>query len=215
MIEPVNNRYQEYTRIDTQAGKMDNGEKFALDYKQEEEKERTKETDSAEKSGVVVELSGQSSKRYGTADSAYKAGETDRSQEELSFRDAVAGAQQFFGNLVNTITKLIRTVRESVLNFWNSDETVKETQVKETEIQNTGELPADIAAFEATHTKEPDPDSANYVDEIADYLDQNPQGTYVKNSDLLTYYDRQGRIVKLSGADRNRILKGDRNAMKG
>lgn len=183
MIEPVNNRYQEYTRIDTQAGKMDNGEKFALDYKQGEEKERAKETDSGEKSGVVVELSGQSSNRYGTADGSYKAGGADSSQEELSFREAVAGAQQFFGNLVNTISKLIRTVRESVLNFWNSDETVKEKETKEAEMQNTGELPG--------------------------------QETYVKNSDLLTYYDRQGRIVKLSGADRNRILKGDRNAMKG
>ena len=46
-------------------------------------------------------------------------------------------------------------------------------------------------------------------------LPKEQTGIYVKNSDLLTYYDRRGKLVKLSGSDRNRILRGDRNSMEG
>lgn len=34
---------------------------------------------------------------------------------------------------------------------------------------------------------------------------------YVKNSDLLTYYDKRGKLVQLSGTDKNRILHGNKN----
>ncbi len=38
---------------------------------------------------------------------------------------------------------------------------------------------------------------------------------YVKNSDLLTYYDKSGRLVQLSGTDKNRILHGNKNPGRG
>ena len=38
---------------------------------------------------------------------------------------------------------------------------------------------------------------------------------YVRNSDLLTYYDRSGRIVQMNGSDKNRILHGDSRTSKG
>lgn len=38
---------------------------------------------------------------------------------------------------------------------------------------------------------------------------------YVKNSDLLTYYDRSGRLVQMSGADKSRILHGDTRTSRG
>lgn len=44
---------------------------------------------------------------------------------------------------------------------------------------------------------------------IRAYMEQTEPGSYVKNSDLLTYYDRTGKFVRLNGADKNRILHGD------
>lgn len=57
----------------------------------------------------------------------------------------------------------------------------------------------------------PDPKSPDYTRQIQAYLEQQGQNAYVKNSDLLTYYDRSGRIVQMNGADKKRILHGDRN----
>ncbi|MBR6771623.1 MAG: hypothetical protein IKM28_10440 [Lachnospiraceae bacterium] len=50
------------------------------------------------------------------------------------------------------------------------------------------------------------------IDEIQDYLDNVDQVKYVRNSDLLTYYDRRGKIVQLNGSDKNRILHGEKSA---
>jgi hypothetical protein len=224
LINPVNNQYHEYTKIDTQAGKtLGNGQKFALDYKEGENADKAKESNKTEKNGVVVELSGQSAQQYADNNSREQAVNSANSMEQSPvFADAVTNAKQLWDKLSKTFIQLIQTIRESVLKFWNSDtETAqgafvdKQEQKAAQDTFTADALPQDVAAFEASRTPKPNPDSADYVKEISDYLQQSDKGVYVKNSDLLTYYDRKGQIVKLSGSDRNRILKGDRSTMKG
>lgn len=47
--------------------------------------------------------------------------------------------------------------------------------------------------------------SANRLSQL---LAQNNRGKLAKNSDLLTYYDRSGRIVSMDPTDKNKILSG-------
>ncbi len=44
---------------------------------------------------------------------------------------------------------------------------------------------------------------------LAELLHNDNRGHLVKNSDLLTYYDRSGRISKVNASDRTRIMEGD------
>ena len=44
---------------------------------------------------------------------------------------------------------------------------------------------------------------------LQELLNKDNRGHLVKNSDLLTYYDRSGHISKVNASDRTRIIEGD------
>lgn len=52
------------------------------------------------------------------------------------------------------------------------------------------------------------------LEQVINLVTQNGQKTMAKNSSLLTYYDRTGKITPLSASDQERILHGDRNVKK-
>ncbi|MCM1121657.1 MAG: hypothetical protein NC416_03650 [Eubacterium sp.] len=52
------------------------------------------------------------------------------------------------------------------------------------------------------------------LEQVISLLTQNGQKTMAKNSTLLTYYDRTGKITPISASDQERILHGDRNVKK-
>lgn len=52
------------------------------------------------------------------------------------------------------------------------------------------------------------------LEQVISLVTQNGQKTIAKNSTLLTYYDRTGKITPLSASDQDRILHGDRNVKK-
>lgn len=52
------------------------------------------------------------------------------------------------------------------------------------------------------------------LEQVLNIVTQNGQKTMAKNSTLLTYYDRTGKIMPLSASDQERILHGDRNVKK-
>ncbi len=52
------------------------------------------------------------------------------------------------------------------------------------------------------------------LEQVISLVTQNGQKTMAKNSTLLTYYDRTGKITPLSASDQERILHGDRNVKK-
>ena len=49
---------------------------------------------------------------------------------------------------------------------------------------------------------------------VINLVTENGQKTMAKNSTLLTYYDRSGKIAPLSASDQERILHGDRSTRK-
>ncbi|MCM1144374.1 MAG: hypothetical protein NC318_04475 [Blautia sp.] len=52
------------------------------------------------------------------------------------------------------------------------------------------------------------------LSQVLNLLTDNGKKTIAKNSTLLTYYDRNGRMVEPNASDRERILHGDRNTRK-
>ena len=219
MINPVNNRgYNEYKKVNTQMGGMDTGEKFALNYDSpggdtdsKDDKKAVKETD-----GVVVEFSDQSKSGYNAAGNGMEGGNDAGEKTEINQTFVRAGS--FIRNLITAVIRSFSDVRQKILDFWNSDSSSEVVEVidKEDDIIDETDKVTEEAKEAAEEDKSsaeimlPDSSSPDYVEQIQTYLENSEQTAYVKNSDLLTYYDRNGRIVQLSGSDRNRILNGDK-----
>lgn len=52
------------------------------------------------------------------------------------------------------------------------------------------------------------------LEQVLSIVTDNGRKTMARNSSLLTYYDRTGKITSLSASDQERILHGDRNVKK-
>lgn len=79
--------------------------------------------------------------------------------------------------------------------------------------------PEAAARQQLQHIKDKDKEIQKYLrsgnlEQVLNLVTQNGQKTMAKNSTLLTYYDRTGRITPLSASDQERILHGDRNVKK-
>ncbi len=242
MVDPVNNRgYQEYNRINVKVGtNVENGEKFSLNYGQEEDESGKKEDGKTkvETDGVIAEFSSQTQTRYGGAGNG-KTG-TAQTEEYIDFGAAAERARGFIGELVKAFSGFISSIKKALLDFWNSDSSVSEGNAKDAlsgaEDGEKGENIIDVtdrsqaidgesvlSTVEAEGVAERAPSMEFQIAKPEDRKAQAKQyleneelmRRYVKNSDLLTYYDRSGKLVQLNGADKNRILHGDKRTSRG
>ena len=134
------------------------------------------------------------------------------------------------------ITTLVQAAREFLYKIWNDstpqeDITVQDNTVEtdETErlseeylaLKNLEELKRPESA--ATRQIELESDREKEIQKllrsgdmgrVISLVTENGQKTMAKNSTLLTYYDRSGRIAPLSASDQERILHGDRSTRK-
>lgn len=234
MIDPVSNRgYYEYRKVNAQmnAG-METGEKFALNYDgKEKESDKKDEKKIEERDGVIAEFSGQSGNRQESVGAQRSSKEAQTKEQGLDIGQSVERAKGFIGKLTKVFSEFFAGIRQSLLAFWNSDsgaekaeaempqedmvEAMEETAGEAAEAADEMMSEAEAAQTESQMPQTvalPDPKSPDYVSQIENYLEQSGRNVYVKNSDLLTYYDRSGRIVQMNGADKNRILHGDRAA---
>lgn len=235
------NRYYEYTKLKN-VSVSDTGEKFSLDYKQDElsnEKEKKEKEVSeqekqqaAEKAGVKVEISS-----YGRA-----AGASNKLRTDMVRKRADAGQGQ---SLLASIQEIFKTAIAAVKDFfdkiWNEpkqEETVNAETIESEDAGSEREISQDFAelmgeqvqtvqvtapvetaeAFyrnEARLNQEIQPYlRKGDLNQVINLLTDNGKKTAARNSTLLTYYDRNGRMVEPSASDSQRILYGDRNARK-
>lgn len=230
------NRYYEYTKMKN-VSVSDTGEKFSLDYKQDElsnEKEKKdkevserEKQQAAEKSGVKVEISG-----YGRAAGASNSQRTSAAKQRASvgqgqsllasvqeiFRTAVAALKDFFDKIWNdpkpedaVRAEKVEQTEEASHDFaelmGDQVQAVQETapfETAETFYQNEARLNREIQPY----LRKGD------LNQVINLLTDNGKKTAARNSTLLTYYDRNGRMVEPSASDSQRILYGDRNARK-
>lgn len=235
------NRYYEYTKLKN-VSVSDTGEKFSLDYKQDElsgEKEKKEKEVSeqekqqaAEKAGVKVELSS-----YGRA-----AGASDKLRTDTVRNRADAGqGQSLFASIQEIFKTAIAAVKDFFDKIWNDpkpEDAVKAdviepegigaesgasqdfSELMDAQVQAAQEtVPVETAeAFyrnEARLNQEIQPYlRKGDLNQVINLLTDNGKKTAARNSTLLTYYDRNGRMVEPSASDSQRILYGDRNTRK-
>ncbi|MBD5476113.1 MAG: hypothetical protein HDR17_09085 [Lachnospiraceae bacterium] len=238
------NEYYDYSqlKLPDAADKTDNGEKFSLNYQptqdeatEKDKKEKNGETEKLNngtrtvlQGGVRLELS---------RNSAQTVSDRTRGKEE---RPQDTG-QNLIGMVQSWLHALVQAVKDIANRIWNDPIPQDETSVEQIEAEDKTEpgtqaperLTEEYLALHPErlrNTQEVERSSQQRGDtrdkEIQKYLrsgnleqvislvTDNGRKTMAKNSTLLTYYDRHGRIAPIGASDQERILHGDRNVKK-
>ncbi len=195
------------------------------------EKER-KQLD--EQSGVRLELSNNG--KNSSVDRLKTAG-TAKAQ-------ASASGQSIIDLLREIVTTAISAVKDFFYKIWNEPDKTNETvdtedsekiaesmtsaeaaeifaeQLKSAEDHTMYEATEqDTAAAQKMNEERLDREIQPYLrkgdlNQVISLLTDNGKKTVAMNSTLLTYYDRNGKMVEINASDRERILRGDRNTKK-
>ena len=239
MVNRINgNDSYDYTQLkmptaaDTAAN---TGEKFSLAYQREQDEkdknDKSEEIDDAKagrqrtvvQSGVKLELSGNRQENAGV--------KHDSSQQADSMGNGIVDT------IRSWITSFIQSAKEFLYNIWNdpvssADVVVEDTETAETEepeklseeylaLKNLEQLqnPEDAAKQQIERETKKDAEiqqllRSGDMEQVISLVTENGKKTMAKNSTLLTYYDRTGKITPLSASDQERILHGDRSVRK-
>lgn len=236
------NKYYEYTKIKN-LNISDADEKFSLDYKQNELAPETKESkdDKSDKtvSGQEADgTAGQNGVRLEISQNGRLAG-ADYHRQAAQAKKAIGTAMlptALLESVREFITTAITTVKDFFYKIWNDSPQPEDASVKGTAPaqgkQQLSESDMDITISAAAKESGQDAE-ASYrmneqqldkeiqpylrsgdLDQVINLLTDNGRRISARNSTLLTYYDRNGRMIEPSASDRERILHGDRNTRK-
>lgn len=239
-----NNYYNTYSKTKN-VNIPNTGEKFSLNYNQEElqaqDSEKKDKTEKSEKElkqagtqgGVRLELS--NSGKTASAD-RLKASEAEKTQD--------ASGQSVLEMIREIVTAAVAAVKDFFYKLWNdpdvkqetgSDAVSEMTADAETKSENglviedetkkesddSMQIPDSIDSAESLKIAEQrlDREIQPYLrkgdlNQVISLLTDNGKKTVAMNSTLLTYYDRNGKMVEINASDRERILRGDRNVRK-
>ena len=190
--------------------------------------------DATEQSGVRLELSsnGKTSSvdRLKTAEKA-KAQTSENGQSIVDLlkeiiTTAVSAVKDFFYKIWNEPDKTNETVdaedsgeiAESMTGAESAEISAGQLQeAEEHTIQETAEQ--NTAMAQKMNEERLDREIQPYLrkgdlNQVISLLTDNGKKTVAMNSTLLTYYDRNGKMVEINASDRERILRGDRNTKK-
>lgn len=203
MINRVNgNDYYDYSKLKmpNAADKTENGKKFSLNYQRaQEEKEDEDKKDQVEEGKDGKAAGG----RQRTVMPSGVKLELSGSGQALSDSKKDSGAQDgqagtgFIDTVRLWIAAFTQTLKDILYKFWN----------------NSAESEAIVQTDESEKLIGENLHSGN-LEQIISLVTDNGNKTMAKNSTLLTYYDRTGRITSISPSDQERILHGDRNVTK-
>lgn len=194
-------------------------EKFSLDRQKEQtvpEKKEEKGEDKKlhekpgvdiRKQGVRLELSG-------------KGMQGSEAEEGAVSGDKTADARP--GSVVSFFRGLLQSVRDFLYQIWNepSSETVISEDVTPEEAERYTQEYYKIKGIDPEE-QEAERDEkirrqlrSGNLEQVMSLLTDDGRRTMAKNSTLLTYYDKSGKLTQLNASDRERILHGDRNVRK-
>ncbi|MGN1147920.1 MAG: hypothetical protein ACI4TB_05820 [Lachnospiraceae bacterium] len=210
-MDPIRNiGFPEYPKVDSSSTNLTgNGEKFSLAY--EEPKDEKEKIDELKEQGVLLELSGQAAGKNQTSaqQTAKKPNDAVEETDGSAFH-----LRSFLGSILQKITSVWQSIAQSISKFWNDDGQGQNEQTEEGDLVTpSATIIRDTDAYEALLTQETSSlEEATLTEKTSPMEDtaSSEAPTLAKNSDLLTYYDRTGRIVTVQGSDRNRILNGDK-----
>ena len=229
------NKYYEYTKIKN-LNVSDADEKFSLDYKQDSmQAEKEKKKDKTEEGqgekqpeahqGVRVDISNNARASAAAAKKA-QINTPEKSLFTTSPQELITSIKEF----VNTA---IAAIKDFFYKIWNdpqpeiSDtnaaeqeensllEAIEQNSMPLSQSETQYESESDYRMQEALLDREIQPYlRSGDLNQVISLLTDNGKREAARNSTLLTYYDRTGRMVEPNASDRERILHGDRNTRK-
>ena len=229
------NRYYEYTKIKN-LNVSDADEKFSLDYKQdgmqaekEKKKDKTEEGQEREQpevhQGVRLDISNNA---RASAASAKK--EQVNTSEKPFF---TTSPLEFLTSIKEIVTTAIASIKDFFYKIWNDpqpevsntnvtiqeenslSEAIEQNSMPLSQSETQYESESDYRMQEALLDREIQPYlRSGDLNQVISLLTDNGKKEAARNSTLLTYYDRTGRMVEPNASDRERILHGDRNTRK-
>ena len=242
MVNRINgNDSYDYTQLkmptaaDTAAN---TGEKFSLAYQraQDETDEKDKNDKSEEagaatadrphtvvQGGVKLELSGSGQGNAGV--------KRDSSMQSVSVGNGLVDT------IKNWIASFIQSAKELLYRIWNDPVSTEDVIVEDAESAATDEPeklseeylalnnlerlqnPEEAAKQQIEREAKKDAEiqkllRSGDMEQVISLVTENGQKTMAKNSTLLTYYDRTGKITPLNASDQERILHGDKSVRK-
>ncbi len=200
----------------------DTGEKFNLDYKNNESSPETKDKkgisdqekqQQTKRDGVVLELSGRG--RDAGSDRQRQT-ETAKTQSESK-----PGRVPLLKTIQTYVMAVITAVREFIYNIWNDPSQEGVSQ----DVQLLEDIPQEpmesIDVSDETSALDLEEECRDReiqeflrigdMDQVINLLTDNGKKTIARNSTLLTSYDKNGKVVEPSASDMERVLHGNRN----
>lgn len=225
------NNYYDYQKLKN-VNIPDTGEKFSLDYKQNELQSESK--DKKDKDDNVSDVQNGASDNSGVKLELSRQGQSAASGRAQSFNTSKSQDTADIHSIIDTIREFISTaitaVKDFFYNLWyDSPRPEADTQatIENAELEETQETAAedandaDIDARTAyrmnneTLDRRIQPYLRNGdLNQVINLLTDNGRKSIARNSSLLTYYDKTGRMVEPNASDRERILHGDGNTRK-
>ena len=239
MVNKVNgNDYNNYSQLKMPTAAdttTNNGEKFSLAYQNAQEE--TDEKDNNEKSDVIdiAKVSRQRTvMQSGVKLELSGNGQSDAAVKRENAEQAASLNKGFVDTIRNWIKLFIKSAKELLYKIWNDpvqseDMVIDDSETAETDepeklseeylalknleqLQNPEKAASQQIEREAKKNEEIQKllRSGN-MEQVISLVTENGHKTMAKNSTLLTYYDRTGKITPLSASDQERILHGDRS----
>lgn len=200
----------------------DTGEKFNLDYKNNESSLEAKDEkeisdqekqQQAERSGVMLELSSRG--RNARAD---RLGQTETAKTQS---ESKSGQVPLLETIRTYVMAVIVAVREFFYNIWSErpqEDVSQDVQLLEGILQEpmegidaSDEMSVLAMGEERREREIQESLRIGDMDQVINLLTDNGKRTIAKNSTLLTGYDKNGRVVEPNASDMERVLHGDRN----
>lgn len=153
--------------------------------------------------GVVVQLSNSASRQKSAEDT-----KADASQA-FSFLDI----RSLLEKLQHWANRFVSVVKETFYRIWN-DPPAEGTVEEVDKADETGDLSKDFSGKERLTEEYKREKNLSGYEQMMNTVTENGERTLAKNSTLLTYYDRSGKLTQINASDRERILHGDRNTKK-
>lgn len=230
------NKYYEYTKIKN-LNVSDADEKFSLDYKQDElqtgKKEKKEKPEDKQEikqpeahNGVRLDISGNARPTTGSQAAKSQSAAARESQTTLSPLELLTSIRDFMATAV-------AAVKDFFYKIWNEPE----PEISDTDAAGQEENPllemteqdsvlvaqsgaqyeseSDYRMQEALLDRKIQPYlRSGDLNQVISLLTDNGKREAARNSTLLTYYDKTGRMVEPNASDRERILHGDKNTRK-
>lgn len=240
MVNKVNgNDYYDYTKLKMPeaADTANNGEKFSLAYQRaQDETEEKDKSDKSEESGDAGAGGQRTVMQGGVKLELSGSGRTYTEKEQRSATRTEDVGPGLVDTIRSWVTAFVQSVRDIFYKIWNdSTPSVEPDEAEEIEeaaeperlseeylaLKNLEQLQNPEAAARQQLERETKKDAeiqkllrSGDMEQVISLVTENGQRTMAKNSTLLTYYDRTGKITPLSASDQERILHGDRNTRK-